>query len=276
MTQPTRQTSAGRACLDVQNRARREGRGTEELLTLYVVERRLARLSASRYAEQFVLKGGMLLAANDARRPTADVDALARHIPNDEDTVVARITEVAGQPFEDDGVAFLTDTAVARPIREEAVYPGVRVAMDSRIATDVVRFRLDVNLGDPVTPAPRLLIELPPLRPEAAPVRVLGYPIETVVVEKRATAIVLGAANTRVRNYADVYTLTGRHDLIHGAVHAALDATARFRGVEIARLSSVIDDLVELREPTYTAPTGPRSVWTAPSCPPTSARSSRR
>jgi hypothetical protein len=124
--------------------------------------------------------------------------------------------------------------------------------MDSRIATAVVRFRLDVNFGDPVTPAPRM-IELPSLRPDAAPVRVLGYPIETVLAEKLATAIMLGAANTRVRDYADVYTLTGRHDLTHDAVRAALNATARFRGVEIVSLSSVVDDLAELRELTYRA-----------------------
>ena len=249
MRQPTRQTPAGRAYLDLQTRARREGRGTQELLTLYVVERWLARLSASPYAEDFVLKGGMLLAAYDARRPTADVDALARGLVNDQDAVVARISEVAGQAA-DDGVEFLTDTSVARPIREDAFYPGVRVAMNARIATAVVRFRLDVNFGDPVTPAPRM-IELPSLRPDTAPVRVLGYPIETVLAEKLATAIVLGAANTRVRDYADIYTLTGRHDLTHEAVSAALDATAQFRGVEIVPLSSVVDDLVELRERTY-------------------------
>lgn len=60
MTRVTRQTPAGRAYLDLQNRARRERRGTQELLTLYIVERWLARLSKSPYAEQFVLKGGML------------------------------------------------------------------------------------------------------------------------------------------------------------------------------------------------------------------------
>jgi len=70
-------------------------------LTLYVVERWLARLSASPYAEDFVLKGGMLLAAYDARRPTADVDALARGLVNDQDTVVARITDVADQAADD-------------------------------------------------------------------------------------------------------------------------------------------------------------------------------
>ena len=252
MSQLNRQTPAGRAYLDLQNRARKEGRGTLELLTLYVVERWLARLSASPYAADFVLKGGMLLAAYDARRPTADVDALARGLVNDQDAVLGRIADIAGQP-DNDGVEFLTGTAVARPIREDAFYPGVRVAMDSRIATAVVRFRLDINFGDPVTPAPKM-IELPSLRPDTAPVRVLGYPIETVLAEKLATAIMLGAANTRVRDYADIYTLTGRHDLTRGAVRAALDATARFRDVEVAPLSSLLDDLVELREQTYRVP----------------------
>jgi hypothetical protein len=76
MSRPTRSTAAGQAYLDLQNRARSEGRGTQEFMTLYVVERWLARLSTSPYAYQFVIKGGMLLAAYDARRPTADLDAL--------------------------------------------------------------------------------------------------------------------------------------------------------------------------------------------------------
>jgi hypothetical protein len=79
MSRPTRDTPAGRAYLDLQNRARAEARRTQELLVLYVVERWLARLSASPYADQFVLKGGMLLAAFDARRPTADADTFARN-----------------------------------------------------------------------------------------------------------------------------------------------------------------------------------------------------
>jgi hypothetical protein len=252
MRQPTRETPAGRAYLDLQNRARREGRGTQELLTLYVVERWLARLSASAYSDQFVLKGGMLLAAYDARRPTVDVDALARRMPNNEATVVERIAEIAEQPGSDDGVEFSTETARARTIRDDARYQGLRIAMDTRIARASVKFRLDINFGDPVTPAPRL-IDLPSLRPDTPPVRVLGYPIETVLAEKIATAIYLGPASTRVRDYADIYTLTGRHDLAHAAVREALLATAGFRGTALAPLSSAIGNLVELRQTTYTA-----------------------
>lgn len=85
MKRPTRASEAGRAYLDLQNRARSERRSTQELLTLYIVERWLARLSASPYADKFVVKGGMLLAAYDARRPTADLDALARSVSRDRD-----------------------------------------------------------------------------------------------------------------------------------------------------------------------------------------------
>jgi hypothetical protein len=83
VNRPTRETAAGRAYLDLQNQARREGRGTQELLTIYVVERWLARLSRSPYLNDFVLKGGMLLAAFGSRRPTVDADALARNMNAD-------------------------------------------------------------------------------------------------------------------------------------------------------------------------------------------------
>lgn len=83
------------------------------------------------------------------------MDALARRVPNDEATVVARIAEIAGQPGRDDGVEFRTETARARTIRDDARYQGMRIAMDARIARASVKFRLDINFDDPVTPAPR-------------------------------------------------------------------------------------------------------------------------
>ncbi len=163
MTRPTRTSEPGRAYLDLQNRARAERRGTQELLTLYVVERWLARLSASMYASKFVVKGGMLLAACNARRPTADLDALARSLASDQDAVVSVISEIARLPI-DDGVVYKTHTATSRIIRGQAIYAGVRIAMDCAIATATVKFRMDVNFGDPITPQPGL-VEFPSLRP---------------------------------------------------------------------------------------------------------------
>src|SRR5487761_311935 len=253
MKRPTRATAAGQAYLDLQHRARAEGRGTQEFLTLYVVERWLARLAASPYAEQFVVKGGMLLAAFAARRPTADLDALARWIANDEAAILSRVTEIALHPLDDDdGVEYLTETATTRVIRDQAIYAGVRVAMDCNISTAAVKFRMDVNFGDPVTPGPSSTV-IPPLRPDMEPVRVLGYPVETVLAEKIATAVALGPANNRVRDYADIYTLTGSQAVAHSTAHAALLATAAFRGTPVEPLSGSVGNLAALRRRTYDA-----------------------
>lgn len=102
----------------------------------------------------------------------------------------------------------LPETVTTAVIRDDALCSGVRVTMTAQLATAQVTLRLDVNFGDPVTPAPRT-VELPSLRPDAPPIRILGYPIETALAEKLVTAIELRRANTRVRDFADIHLLTG-------------------------------------------------------------------
>lgn len=83
MSAPARDTVAGRAYRDLQNKARRESRPTEELLSLYTLEGFLERLAVSARSADLVLKGGVLLAAYDLRRPTRDVDLQAPAMAND-------------------------------------------------------------------------------------------------------------------------------------------------------------------------------------------------
>lgn len=252
MSRPTRESAAGRAYLDLQNQARRRKRGTQELLTMYIVERWLSRMSRSPYAEDFILKGGMLLASFGTRRPTVDADALARNMSCDQETVARRVVEIAAIEDPDDGVEFLPDTVTAVEIRDDALYSGVRVTMTAQLATAQVKLRLDINFGDPVTPAPRT-VELPALRPDSPPIRVLGYPIETVLAEKLVTAIGLGRANTRVRDFVDIYLLTATQTLQCGPLRDALLATAQFRGTTLIPLAQATEGLGELRDSTYVA-----------------------
>lgn len=219
---------------------------------MYVVERWLARMSCSAYAEDFILKGGMLLASFGTRRPTVDADALARNMASDQGTVAARVAEIAAIGDSDDGVEFLPETIMTAVIRDDALYSGVRVTMVAQLATAQVKLRLDINFGDPVTPAPRT-VELPALRPDAPPIRVLGYPIETVLAEKLATAIELGRANTRVRDFADIHLLTGTQAVRCGAMREALMATAAFRDTTLRSLAVAADGLGALRDTTYRA-----------------------
>jgi hypothetical protein len=88
----------------------------------------------------FVLKGGMLLAVLDARRPTADADLLARSLPNNDAAVLARVREIAQTVVdEEDGVEFLVDTISAESIREGDLYAGTRVSMTARVSTATVK-----------------------------------------------------------------------------------------------------------------------------------------
>lgn len=195
----------------------------------------------------------MLLAVLDARRPTVDADLLARRLPNEEAVVIACVRDIARADVrEEDGVEFLVDSTSAESIRDGDLYAGTRISMTARVSTATVRLKLDINFGDPVTPGPQR-IEFPSQRPGRAATALLGYPIETVLAEKISTAVSLGEANTRVRDYVDLYTRTGRHELSYTTVRAALIATGDHRDVRLVSLSAVVAEFATVRQNAYTA-----------------------
>jgi hypothetical protein len=213
----------------------------------------LARLAITEHADRFVLKGGMLLAALQARRATVDADFLATQLANDEATVLARVVEIASvTPPVEDGVDYRVLTARAGTIRDGDLYTGVRVSMDVAVGAAVVKLRLDVSVGDPVIPAPTP-ITYPTLLRGHPDFTVLGYPLVTVLAEKLCSAVDLGAGNSRVRDYADIWTLTGLHNLDGDQLRAALRATSTHRGVDLQSLSLVVADFAATRAGTYDA-----------------------
>ena len=237
MSPVQRDSTAGRAHLDLQQVARRRGRPTQELLLTYVLERFLFRLSRSAYRDRLVLKGGMLLAILGSRRPTGDVDLLARDIDND----VAAIADVVRTVLSvtvDDGVTFQAQAMTTQVIRDAALYSGVRISVPSRIDRAKVVLRLDVNVGDPVTPHP-VDVTYPALLDR--PFHLLGYPLATVLAEKIVTMIERGAATTRERDFADVVVLSRHHQIAASELLAAVTATAEHRHV----IDPVLDGTVE-------------------------------
>ena len=218
-----------------------EGRPTDELLVTYVLERFLWRLSRSEHKERLVLKGGMLLAALGERRPTADVDVLALQADNDvavASTIVHEVLNVAC----DDGVEFDLAAMRASTIREDAIYSGVRVVVPARVDRARCPLRIDMNVGDPVTPAP-MLVTYPSLLGKPFPLN--GYPLETVLAEKLVTMLDRGELTTRERDFADVLLLIGRHGVASGSLAAAVDATAIYRGSERRSLRTALGDPTE-------------------------------
>jgi hypothetical protein len=138
-----------------------DGRATDELLALYALEGFLDRLSSSSRADDLVLKGGVLLAAYDTRRPTRDIDLQATHLASDTDTVLAMVRDIASV-HKDDGLVYDAGNATAEVIRDEDEYSGVRVRLVGHLSRARIPFHVDVNVGDPIVPPPAQ-VEVPRL-----------------------------------------------------------------------------------------------------------------
>jgi hypothetical protein len=246
---PRRDTSSGRAYLGLQALARREGRPTQEFLVTYVLERFLYRLALSPYRNRLILKGGMLLAAMDARRPTADIDLLAQAVSNDVVAITGIVREVL-QVGADDGVEYEPAQISASVIRDSELYAGVRVAVPARVDRARTVLRADVNVGDPVTPGP-VEIDYPCLLD--GPFRLLGYPLATVLAEKLVTMIDRGETTTRERDFADVLLLTRRHPVMAAELASAIRATAAHRETTLGPLAGLAARLGGARQPSWTA-----------------------
>ena len=238
---PTHADVAGARYLALQRLARAQRRTTAELLQLYVLEGFLRRLVRSTHSERFVLKGGVLMAAFDLRRATRDVDLLALRTDNDPAAVERDILEVASIEA-DDGVVFLVETASTELIRDDDVYPGVRVALDARLATAQLKFRVDLNVGDPVVPGP-IRTAMPVLLGDER-IDVLAYPKAMVVAEKLVTALQRGRASTRWRDFADLFLLIPG-DLVDDEVVSALRSVAAHRGTSLRPLVEVLAGMAD-------------------------------
>jgi hypothetical protein len=185
---------------------RKQGEDFQLVLTRYAIERLLYRLARSPHAGEFVLKGAMLfrLWADSPHRPTRDLDLLGRGDPS-----VERLADVfravCGAAVEDDGLAFDPATVTAGRIKEDQEYEGVRVGCVAKLGQARIDLQVDVGFGDAVTPAPVKvrypgLLDLP--TPELA-----AYPRETVVAEKFQAMVALGIANSRMKDFFDVWVL---------------------------------------------------------------------
>ena len=238
----------------MQRTAKAAGRTTAEYLRLYALEGFLLRLSRSPHRDRLVLRGGMLLAAYELRRPTADVDIAALQTSNDVAEVRRLVTEVAATALLvelDDGLAFDLDHVTAETIREEDEYSGVRVRLLARLATAREPFHVDVNTGDPIWPGPAE-VRLPRLLGQE-PIQLRGYPMEMVLAEKIVTALERGAASTRWRDFGDIHLITGRRVFRAGGVRQALRTVADHRRVELASLDEALDGYAEIGQPRWAA-----------------------
>ncbi|MEA2463625.1 MAG: hypothetical protein QOJ98_1372 [Acidobacteriota bacterium] len=211
--------------------AKRRGESFDYIASLYARERFLDRLTRSAHRSRLTLKGATVFALwSDAHRPTRDLDFLGSGA-FDLDRAAAVIREIIGVPAED-GLTFDRASVTAEPIREADEYHGVRVHLLATLDTARIRMQIDIGVGDVVTP-PAREATLPTILRDFSPPRVKVYPAETIVAEKLHAMVKLGIANSRMKDFFDVYMLASMREFDGELLSKAVSRTFRRRKTAI-------------------------------------------
>ena len=202
------------------------------ILTHYGLERLLYRLSISPLAGNYLLKGALLFSLwyDQPHRPTRDADLLDFG-PDDIDTAVAAFREICAMEVED-GIAFDPASVKGSVIRKEAGYGGVRIDLLAKLDGARITLQVDIGFGDAVTPAPES-VSYPVLLDDLPAPKLRSYPKYTVVAEKFHAVCLLGMANTRMKDYFDLWVLLTEGALEPTELRRAIDAAFARRQLQV-------------------------------------------
>lgn len=208
--------------------------GTDFVVTLsnYALERLLYRLSCSQHRDRFVLKGAMLFRiwSEEPHRATRDMDLLAYGSPAAEE-IAGVFREACALEVQDDGVLFQHESVLAEDIREAQEYDGIRVRITAMIAGARVSLKIDVGFGDAVVPAAEET-RYPTLLGFPAP-QIKAYARETVIAEKFHAMVSLGIANSRMKDFYDLYALATSCEFSGSVICSAIHATFERRSTQV-------------------------------------------
>lgn len=176
------------------------------VLRTFAIERLLFRLSHSLYADQFVLKGALLFRVwrGDFYRQTHDIDMFTY----ESQTAVSLKTifkHVCQIPLVDDGLLYLPETIKVDEIREGQPYGGFRVTLNAMLGKANIHLQVDCGFGDAITPSP-VRHDFPTILEFPSP-RLQTYPKETMVAEKIEAIVRLGMANSRMKDFYDLWVM---------------------------------------------------------------------
>ena len=230
----------------IRNLSKKKSADAQILMRNYMMERFLERISLSEYKNQFILKGGMLVAAMvglDARA-TMDLDATIKGTNVSVEDVEMIISQIISIPL-DDGVSFRIKRI--SEIMEEADYPGVRVSMETKFDGVITPLKIDISTGDIITP--REIKYNFNLMLENRTIEVWAYNLETVLAEKLETVISRNVTNTRMRDFYDIYILQKLYgeqlskDVLWDALVATVKKRETLEQIETEDIDEVFDEI---------------------------------
>jgi len=214
----------------LQELARAEGLAFQLIIFRFLHERFLLRLSLSPYKNHFFLKGGALLYSVEETktRPTKDLDFLAQSIQNDLAGIQQAFRHICMTGHNQDSVWFDPYSIEAEKISEQDKYEGVRIYLEGGFDSIRQKLQIDIGFGDVMVPSP-VEISYPVLLPELEAPLIMAYSIETVVAEKFQAMIELSSANSRMKDFYDVYQILTKRNYNSEALSVATIATFKNR-----------------------------------------------
>ena len=230
----------------IRSMAAKKNLRAQEVLQMFLFERILERLAVSRYQNNFILKGGLLIASmiGISERTTMNMDTTVRGIQMEEDEIVAAINEILAIDV-DDSIIF--EFKGIEPIREDDAYNNFRVHLRAKYGKIDSPMKIDITTGDVITPA-AIQYNFPMLFEEKT-VSIMAYTLETVLAEKYETIIRRNIGTTRARDYYDLHTLyqSRKQEVRPEILKAAVLHTAKKRD-SVEDIHDWKDILLDIRE----------------------------
>lgn len=238
----------------IRSLAEKKNLKSQEVLQIYFFERFLERLSKSKYKNNFVIKGGFLISSliGIENRTTMDIDTTIKGIALKEEKIKDIVEEIININVED-GIKFeIKDISY---IREEDEYENFRISLIANVGKTKNPMKLDLTTGDAITPREIEYTYLCIFSKEN--IKIMAYPLETIVAEKYETIIRRNITTTRMRDFYDLYTLykLKKDEIDYEILKEAIKRTSNQRGSQ--KIMQDYEEIIEdIKEDSYL-----RSLW---------------
>ena len=230
----------------IRSMAEKKNLKSQEVLQIYFFERFLERLSKSNYKNNFVIKGGFLISSliGIENRTTMDMDTTIKGIPLKEEKIKEIVNEIINIDV-DDGIRFeIKDISY---IREEDEYENFRISLIANVGKTKNPMKLDLTTGDAITP--REIEYTYPCIFSQEDIKIMAYPLETILAEKYETIIRRNITTTRMRDFYDLYTLykLKKDEIDYKILKEAIERTSDKRGSQeiMKDYEEIIEDIKE-------------------------------
>ena len=238
----------------IRNISKKTGVNPNSLLQMCLFEGILEKLSKSKYSENFILKGGLLISSliGVDMRSTMDMDTTVRGIPLNEDSISNILNEILAIEIDADIEYNLIKLS---PIRQEDVYEDFCASISCVFGKINATLNIDITTGDVITPREMNYSYSKII--EEGTIPIMTYTIETILAEKFETISSRNITTTRARDFYDLYMIYSiyKDKINKDTLRKAIERTSKYRGsFEMALQYKEIVELFKESE-------APKELW---------------